>query len=569
MNNNKIDFAARRASAEGRSLKSGCSKNNLSNNSSHHNGKKTYYWATAPYNFIPYDKDHISKAVKRDENLYSGEIECNLENLSPLFVGDVTEQGDSKEKTFFNINGKPIIPATSLKGVFRSYIEIISNSLLSPVSKENIFYRVFNDEKYKEQFKCGTKVGFLKKRGSIYTIVPATVIDKSIREVPDRKDEYYIRSKAEKEDYFCTGVMRDQKLGKDVIRCYKFEQLKNSKEIRIDTGIVHNFLIQQTPYQEKVWKKEKLMLKDKGARVFYTVDENGSVNALGLSKYFRISYSNNVQDLAGKSDYIDFAEGMFGTIRNKGIKGRVQFTAANFLTYGNDSEKHTYILGTPHSSAIRHYLEQDTSRGHYGIEQKAGQLNSYNQDNAILRGHKYYWHRDPQHDDEYKKNVSSIFNNVIKPKSKAIFKIYVDRISAEELGALFTVLSLHPNAALKIGGCKSFGYGSVKVSISPNGLKVMEVHDLYSSITDRLSYEKNRQKFLNIEHIDFFKKKFFDYIKEQVDLPQYENMLKALEIMTDFEHKPSDQSTRNMPLRGQEPNFSKSKAILKKVFDVK
>ncbi len=176
MNTSNIDSAAKRASAEG-NLSSNYRdsrhhNNNRDNRSSYPNnqsGNKDL-WATAPYNFIPYDPEYIVKAVQRGKQLYSGVIDCELETLTPLIVGDTSrkkEKGEPSVKEFFSVDGKLLIPATSIKGMIRNYIEILSCSLLSPVTDEKIFYRSFVNKIYKEKFGINQKIkgGFLKKSG--------------------------------------------------------------------------------------------------------------------------------------------------------------------------------------------------------------------------------------------------------------------------------------------------------------------------------------------------------------------------------------------------------------------
>lgn len=134
--------------------------------------------ATAPYNFIMlpdveemllavtgYDLQHAKldnnlsefldkKLPSHDtysEKLKSGYFEVELETLSPLFVGgesqySETEDKDSapNKKNFFSIDSvtkNPVIPGSSLKGMLRSVVEIISFGKVGFIQKNQLFYR--------------------------------------------------------------------------------------------------------------------------------------------------------------------------------------------------------------------------------------------------------------------------------------------------------------------------------------------------------------------------------------------------------------------------------------------
>ncbi|MFQ5640842.1 MAG: TIGR03986 family CRISPR-associated RAMP protein [bacterium] len=74
----------------------------------------------------------------------SGKIECIVENVTPLFIGDaekrvVAKSGHSSVE-FFKMNGQPAIPATSLRGPIRSLFEAATNSCLINLSDAQLSY---------------------------------------------------------------------------------------------------------------------------------------------------------------------------------------------------------------------------------------------------------------------------------------------------------------------------------------------------------------------------------------------------------------------------------------------
>lgn len=83
-----------------------------------------------PYRWVPVSNDPIEHAIPgyhhRWEGL-SGKLDCTLEALTPLLIG--RSRGDGR----FIENGqtrKPFIPGTSLKGLFRSLVELIGNAAI-------------------------------------------------------------------------------------------------------------------------------------------------------------------------------------------------------------------------------------------------------------------------------------------------------------------------------------------------------------------------------------------------------------------------------------------------------
>lgn len=83
--------------------------------------KEEPFWN--PYRLIPVEKVRDKKPPITDEKFkgISGILRCTLDNLTPLFIG---ENRNDKRK-FLAKNGSPVIPGTSLKGMFRSLSEIV------------------------------------------------------------------------------------------------------------------------------------------------------------------------------------------------------------------------------------------------------------------------------------------------------------------------------------------------------------------------------------------------------------------------------------------------------------
>ena len=330
--------------------------------------------ATAPYNFITYNNTCFVPPAE-DTNTYSGSIRCSLKALTPLLVAAKQGSAENKERRFLEINRKPVIPGSSLKGMIRSLVEIMSFSCMRPVNGKHIFWRDVTgkyDSYYKKQGFSVLRGGWLVQQGAQYYLYPVHV------------EERRRFRKEETTEFYKTGPMYIN--GHESCKGYYFDPQKKECLV-VDKEVIDDFFQQMTTAQKENWQQEKANIKSKGARVFYTQDKKGNITALGTARYFRIAYEKKPADLAGKCEE-DFATVLFGSVNSKqAVKGRVSFSAATFSEYQYGKQQDV-VLGEPHPSCVLHYLKQSEKQ----IVNKRN-ANNYNSKDAVLRGRKYYWHR--------------------------------------------------------------------------------------------------------------------------------------------------------------------------------
>lgn len=83
--------------------------------------------ARAPYNFIPLNEcvvkaQDIPEFNKYHKDRFSGYIDLVITTKTPIYI-----RRDIEESEFFSIkNGLPIIPGSSLRGMVRTLVEIVS-----------------------------------------------------------------------------------------------------------------------------------------------------------------------------------------------------------------------------------------------------------------------------------------------------------------------------------------------------------------------------------------------------------------------------------------------------------
>lgn len=137
-------------------------------------------YATAPYNFVTLNEDKVieGKEIPLNDKYYNklntGEIKLNIKSLTPLFI-----RGKAEE--FYKVDGKYAIPGSSIRGMVKTLIEILSWAKFNSVNSSNhIYFRNIGDKFYKDKFLQGTnpvknmvKSGWLKFENGQYSIYPS------------------------------------------------------------------------------------------------------------------------------------------------------------------------------------------------------------------------------------------------------------------------------------------------------------------------------------------------------------------------------------------------------------
>ncbi len=169
--------------------------------------------AVAPYNFIELpdsivESDLSDREVAYDRyysDLSTGHITCRLTTASPLYIRAALELEeyqlgeDGLESPDFyytdSVTKQPVLPASSLRGLFRSLIEIISFSKISKVSdQQKFFFRAVAASEddplsnpYKQTLKR-VKAGHLRKKDGQWFIEPAKSIgEETFIKIEDEK----------------------------------------------------------------------------------------------------------------------------------------------------------------------------------------------------------------------------------------------------------------------------------------------------------------------------------------------------------------------------------------------
>ena len=349
--------------------------------------------ARAPYNFVPLpDKVVSAPQPLLDHDSYaeaglSGEIICQLETCSPLYIrgmltpneseawGDnyldnLTPEQRQRKAEFFSIDGKtPRLPGSSLRGLIRSLVEIITYSKMHFVNASPTFtFRAVAAAKddplagpYRQIVGMMNnplaRPGYLHKQGKEWFILPAklpiglsnkpwlTVQDKNIPSGAIKgfrrltSDKYipqwhsvsfdiqegnrgkYVAKIGGLDDNFryrgvmvCSGNMSETAGGKTPRTSHTIilEKDEKAKRIPINDQAVEDYKAGLTPYQktelEMYWSGGELGCLKDGAPVFFLTSSGGKseVSYFGHSPNFRIPARLNRVGVTRAATPLDF-----------------------------------------------------------------------------------------------------------------------------------------------------------------------------------------------------------------------------------------------------------------------
>ncbi|HKJ38882.1 MAG TPA: TIGR03986 family CRISPR-associated RAMP protein, partial [Anaerolineales bacterium] len=327
--------------------------------------------AFAPYNFVPLPDQIVTQKVTDlpDQGIYSkdhltGYIDCELTTETPIYIragvnkDQVAAGKQSKDiPDFFYLNdaNEPVIPGSSLRGMLRTLVEIVTFSKVSFVSKKKLVYRSVGgatnhdvhyrdkmmrfdgDHDRKKHYTPRILGGYMEKIGSRdWAIRPAKVIDgttyahiriderffKGLKSVGHTKNAFqiYIKTwpydyqdvrggflrikyakvqsaKANPEDGFRPATLARSgsmfsKLSDAVI--YEPDP-DNKKLLRLTDEQIDDYTEQISQEQIKLLGKQGAL--NDGQPVFYILDEKTSqVEFFGHARMFRVPYPNSPFD---------------------------------------------------------------------------------------------------------------------------------------------------------------------------------------------------------------------------------------------------------------------------------
>lgn len=454
----------------------------------------------APYNFVPLNKDvfSIKESISQDVPFQDGEdgvVRLEIKNLTPMLIGGVKNGNDVF--TVSTRDDRYFIPATSLKGMIRSVLEIMSFGKMKQYDKDFFAFRdVANRDTslgYSEKMD-EVRSGWLCADGDGYILYPCRYDKIAISDVRRQFGCYIQGNDAfEKADCFhennlgyypdvagmklvCTGDINGKK------HEYLFST-KNGKGEVVDKDVIDKFL--SVYKSSKAYGKvgNNFKLKERLASgidipVFYHCDETGNVATVGISRMYRYPFAKGVEQAAKQNSCkgLDMAERIFGYIsKEDSLKGRVQFghAFAKSAIGQNEIVTKSVVLGSPQASYYPLYLKQAQGNRKYV---------TYNSNEPEIAGHKRYTIMQNMVVDEKmphgngNENVGSQLH-MLPSNIDFEGKIIVHNLKKEELGALLAAITFYGQRELhhNIGMGKALGMGKLNVEVRLDGFKYSEM----------------------------------------------------------------------------------------------
>ncbi|MGB5961448.1 MAG: TIGR03986 family CRISPR-associated RAMP protein [Coleofasciculaceae cyanobacterium] len=328
-------------------------------------GKDIPRRAVAPYNFVELPEKVVEAELPLPEGdryhpeHHTGRIECTLTTESPLYIrcGLTTKEFEAGKEAkdlpdFFytdpaSKSEKPVLPGSSLRGMLRTLVEIVSFSKIDRVSDEHrLFFRAVasnpDQESWGKEYKNHVdpkkvKAGYLKKdnqgwyiqpakteKGATFAWVRETSLSLTFEKFNDPKYEpQYIsvsygsvavdntdrakrlfasdvelpNTKRKKGVLVTSGNMKQgDKSSPRYNHCVVFAEDNNVDSLRIDDTAIKHYRNALTDFQKKSpFDKDWGLLKleaEKDRLVFYSATgDDKIVRFFGQSPNFRIPYS--------------------------------------------------------------------------------------------------------------------------------------------------------------------------------------------------------------------------------------------------------------------------------------
>ena len=436
-----------------------------------------------PYNFIS-KTSAVDRHIKEPEEV-SGYISCVLIVKDALLLPDRNAplKGRDARYDFYQVNGKPVVPGSEIRGCIRSVYEAITPSCFSVINTEVLHQRISRPD-------FAIVPGILKKESDgNYYIYKAEKVSRYSPYDAERKWMNFKKRSMTTSYYAITS--------KNGILCNR-DQLKKLQFI-LDTHL-ENVADKDFVCSIKITKKSIEL--GEPTVIFYKYNKGTEkMEYLSVAQVSRRVFDQTVPKMLGEHNKCSGKTGycpacsLFGTIGdNSPIHSKLRFGDAVACSDSIIGELRIIPeLSSPKITSLEFYSDCADRRKTW----------TYDDEGVELRGRKFYFHSNPRTASELNKR-----NMATRPAvagSIFEFNVFFDRISRNQLKQLLWVLTIgdnRKNSSLmhKIGAGKPVGYGSVKITVENIVLRKFDGN--YQVTKDTFdSYDVNENLFKEKEAI--------------------------------------------------------------------
>jgi CRISPR-associated protein (TIGR03986 family) len=281
--------------------------------------------------------------------------------------------------------------------------------------------------------------------------------------------------------------------------------------------------------------------------------------AFGFCQLFCVPYRHSIERLAGdrgSDEPVSLAERIFGFTdiridgRSLSRRGRVTFGAAQCVTPTRELPAQTVVPGNPSPTCLGLYLKQEPPH-RITRKPKDHGLTTYDdrpEQEAQLRGRKFYWHRPRAWDGP---NALNVQNDRVSARYAPIDRgakfestIHFERLTSEELGALLAAIQLPQGHAHKMGLGKPFGLGSVRIEVIR--LSLLADAARYRSLGTRASLPETP-----LARVSEFTRVFEEGVATIRGVKRFEDIeeIRCLRALTNYASAPPIERTKYMKLQ--------------------
>ena len=497
-------------------------------------GWKNRMLVSAGYNFVPLSNrvllpswaPLVSHDVPFSDGL-TGALEVELVAESPIYVRNGIDEEPETAKTnehytdFFDVDGKCVIPGSSLKGMLRSVVEIASFGKMTPrVDDHRYSVRNLNNVDLYRKKMADAQAAWLTRdeKTHAWQLIPCDYIRAAQTDIVaffgttpplslakrqralEKYEQLSGRSLSIRftiADGVATSLAKaedpptesDQILGTLVFTgqpggtkrhefvFYNEKPMQTAAvapELRNAFEFIHSNPGKGTPNEEWAFWRQKLELGER-VPVFY-LGKLASPESMGLARMFRLAYANSVrQTIEHSDDYKvharpdpDLADLLFGFLpegsnhTGLGLKGRVFVSLAEAIESQPVKNPVTAVLGSPKPTFYPSYIEQTDGDASYSTFMDSG---------AKIRGWKRYPVRETLQDFKIPPEAGEPVMTHFRPlQSGARFRFSVrfHNLRPEELGALWWAITWGENETHRhaLGMGKAYGMGQCLLTVT-------------------------------------------------------------------------------------------------------
>ncbi len=468
--------------------------------------------------------------VKEDE-IVTGKLTCRLYLKTPLIIPDPDKSFPDQNKAkhlhypFMKVDGKCIIPGSSIRGPVRSIYETVTNSCFSTMQEhqritartkkpfapgvlfiENREMKLYPATRYRvsmdnnlQKWGYGKHLDFTggsetienrkHQRITVYNVDKITGIHSEEKTNPEDFDGYlFIGEKISGKKYESIFVIDNgaNSVGTSEEIKKAYEDMKHAVDVYQNDSVNRNL-------HDSHWGYRHINFEDfennqiEGLPIWFKRD--GATIYLSPACIGRFTYRRTMEELLPENKPCDGsgpvckACSLFGMVRRSkdgstedeysGLGSHLRFGDAKLIEPSGDKNIKDYLkeitleeLSSPKPSYLPFYLNtSDFTKGYDG-------------DGATIKGRKFYWHHNPDTTNPDKGERNATMEALVDP-AEFEFTVYFDEITKKQLHELECVLCLGENVengdlCYKIGHGKPLGYGSVKICVTSEEVRTFE-----------------------------------------------------------------------------------------------